>query len=239
MLTATDVLALALRAPELGIPLRQPPSGACCAVTGVALDAGYRVADAVPAAAGEFLDMLHGQTDGWLSESAARLFHGTATWNLGSRLVFEDGTMYWPLIARPKSGERPCWSALAREIWPARRGQRCVAILTTDVKKRLWPMARLGQLDTCTPVTIYDPEQNIRATVQVDWPVMLDMLGVIEAVYTAGFSKRSIRDGLYDDFRRIQELGYRRVREFETTLAPMRGQVEFTMAVLIAQKEEE
>ena len=233
----TDVLARGLNAePLTKAPLELPP-GACCAVTGAPLERGYRCVDVIPKAAGELLDMLNGQPQGWLSESAARLFNGTTTWNLGSRLVFEDGTMFWPLIARPKEGERPCWSALVRQVWRERAGQRCVAILTTDVKKRLWPLARLGVLGPRTPVTIYDAEQDVRATLAVSWSALIDMLDVIEVIYSHGFAKRAMRASLFSDFKRTQEVGYDLTRGWERQLAGWRGSNEFVMATLIAQKE--
>lgn len=237
MITMTDMLARGLNAEPLAQAPLKTPLGARCAVTGAPLERGYRCLDVVPKAAGEFLDMLRGEPQGWLSESAARLFNGTATWNLGSRLVFEDGTMFWPLIARPKEGERPYWSQLVRQVWRERAGQRCVAILTVDVKKRLWPLARLGVLGPYTPVTIYDAEQDVRLTVTINWPALLLMLDAIETIYTAGFSKRAMRASLFSDFKRTQEVGYDLTRGWERQLAGWRGSNEFVMATLIAQKE--
>ncbi len=235
--TMVSVLARGLGLGPLPIPPTPLPHGKWCAISGQFITEGYPVAAVVPKAAGEWLDMLSGQPTGWLCDDAARLFYGTNTWNLGSRLIFADGTAYHPLIA-PSPG-RPYWSQLVREVWPQRMGQLCVAILTTDVKKRLWPMARLGTLGAATPAVIYDTEQNICSCVPINWPVMLEILSIVEEVYSAGYSKRAIRESLYSEFGHLQEVGYQQTREWEKALGEYRDTMEFVMAVCIAQKKEE
>jgi len=225
----------------LGLPpLDVPPSNidgvAYDAITGVGLAQGYRAMDIVPKAAGEFLDLLRGNVDGWVSEATARAFKGT--WNLGNRLIFEDGTHFYPLIGRESARKRgrACWSDLVRNVWASRRGERLLVILTTDFRKRLWPRARIGTLGQATAAYIHDANLNVSSLAQIDWPGMLATLGLVERVYLAGFSKRGIINGLLSEFKAVQSVGMLSAVDWEKQLQAVRGGYEFTMAAIIAQK---
>jgi hypothetical protein len=234
--SVADYLVFGMEIPPLKSAPVQVPDGIHCAITGASICLGYPAHAVVPKAAGEFLDLLPGGVGGYFSENVARAFKGT--WNLGSRIIFEDGTHYHPLIARKQNG-RPCWSDLVRELWPARRDENVLMILTTDVKKRVWHRARIGVLGETMPVFIYDVADNGLAGVQViNWPVLLEVLTVVENVYTMGFSKRGIRDSLLREWSRVQSFGIRQVIDLENQLRPLRATPEFAMAVIIAQKKE-
>ncbi|MCI0549404.1 MAG: hypothetical protein L0287_00460 [Anaerolineae bacterium] len=233
-MTVTDYLVNGLQIPPLDEPPK--PITASCAITGVPITQGYSVWDIVPDSAGEYLDLLHG-TNGYVSETAARAIKGT--WNLGSRIIFDDGTHYHPLIARDKKGERPCWSDLVRHLWNEKRGESVLMILTTDVKKRVWHKARIGVLGRATPVMIYDITDSGLSSVQViDWVVLLEILDVVENIYSMGFSKNGIRYSLLREWSRVQSFGTRQVIDLDNQLKPLREKTEFSMAVLISQKKE-
>jgi len=222
-------------------PLKSLPTpvsdGTHCAITGVPISFGYPAHDIVPDAAGEFLDLLPGGAGGYLSEMAARALKGS--WNLGSRVIFEDGTHYHPLIARDPKGKRPCWSDLVRELWPIRRNENVLMILTTDVKKRVWHRARIGAFGTATPVFVYDVIDSGLSSVQsINWPVLMETLDFVEEVYEKGFSKNGIRQSLLREWSRVQSVGIRQVIGLENRLKPLRAMSEFAMAVIIAQKKE-
>ena len=235
VMTVADYLVNGMQIPPLDEPPK--PVTANCAITGLPITAGYPVWDIVPDSAGEYLDMLPNGANGYVSETAARAIKGT--WNLGSRIIFEDGTHHHPLIARDKKGERPCWSDLARSLWQERRGQSVLMILTTDPKKRTWTKARIGTLGSATPVMIYDVADSGLSSVQViDWAALLDILDVVENIYSMGFSKNGIRFSLLREWSRVQSLGTRQVIDLDNQLKPLREKTEFAMAVLIAQKQE-
>jgi hypothetical protein len=235
LMTVADYLVSGLGIPPLDEPSK--PVTAVCAVTGLSITNGYPVWDIVPDSAGEFLDLLPNGVNGYVSETAARAIKGT--WNLGSRIIFEDGTHYHPLIARDKTGERPCWSDLARTLWQERRGQSVLMILTTDVKKRVWHKARIGAFGNATPVMVYDVADSGLSSVQViDWVVLLEILDTVENVYSMGFSKNGIRYSLLREWSRVQSFGTRQVVDLDNQLKPLREKTEFAMAVLISQKKE-
>lgn len=233
-----DILACALDMPPLDKPPEPIPAGtvAHCAITGRPLDAGYPVWAVVPNSAGEFLDLLPGGTQGYLSDAAARCFKNT--WCLGSRLLFEDGTAYHPLIDAKAAAkqERPHWSALLREAAANRMGQRYVAILTSDFKKRLWPAAQVGVVGPTGAFYVYDSARCIARNVILDWTRLSDMLDLVEAVYSAGYAKRVIESNLYSDLRTCEQVGWPQVVAWESDLARLRGSDTFIVSTIIAQK---
>ncbi len=244
-LTPADLIAKGLRLPALRQEPQAAPVGARCAITGKPLERGYLVADMVTDATAEFLDCFRGGVDGWVSEEAARCFKKSDPRDgnpcARSFLIFEDGAAYLPLIARKAAREqgRPAWCELVHQVWPQRAGQRCLVILTTDTKKRLWIRARVGQLGARTPVLAYDAETGLNEVLFVDWVALLACLDAVSAAYDAGFPKAAIRDSLYLTGKLCQEVGLYKTRLFEQELAKWRRRPEMAMASLIAQHKEE
>lgn len=197
----------------------------------------------VTEATAEFLDCFREQIDGYVGEFTARCFKnadprkGNPT--ARSVIVFEDSTAWQPLINATSAAEqgRACWSQLAREVWPTRKGQRCLIILTTDTKKRLWIRARIGALGTRTPVLVYDSKLMVNEVRLLDWPKFLECLNIVEQAYSAGFSKDSINSSLYGQTKAMAAIGLPATMRMERALAQWRGRLEFAPALLIAQKE--
>ncbi len=235
MLTIADLLA-----PAIGATYDEPPiqfdRPRPCAITGVQVTEGYAIPPLMLASSSEFLDLIHGDLTGVLSVNATRVFK--SSWNIGSRLVFEDGTAYHPLVACEPAVEqgRACWSSLVREIWPSREGQQMVAIITTDTKKRIWEKAKVGRLGNHTPVLQYDMDTNTLACRELVWSRMLEYLILIEEVYSLGFVKPVIAHGLHSQFMQLSKVGFARSLSYERTLKPWRTTPEFSFALLIAQK---
>lgn len=244
-MTPADFLARGLCLGPLDLAAVAVPAGTHCAITGQPIEAGYRVADMVGDATAEFLDCFRGGVGGWVSESAARCFKNAdpRKGNVTSRtvMIFEDGTYYNPLIAREQAEVqgRPCWSALVRDVWPARAGQRVLIILTTDMKKRLWIRARVGTLGNRTPVLYYDGKTAGNEVLLVDWLRLIGCLDCVEGVYSRGFPKEAIRDSLYRASKIALNVGMLATMNMEQRLAVWRGTPEFQVATLIAQKREE
>jgi len=208
-----------------------------CCITGSRITEGIAWYRVIPASTGEYLDLMHGMTFEYMSLDAAAAFKGS--WNMGSRLIFEDGTAYHPYIASSSAdaNERTYWSALVREVWPGRAGQQCLCIVAGDFKKKVWPRARVGPLGSDTPVYVLDPDRFVSQNLTVNWERLIAMLDLMETIYTAGFSKAAIADGLYLHYAAF---GIDPVRAigWEAELQSVRGRPEFTMAILIAQRKE-
>ena len=241
MLTVPDLLVRGLDLPPLDIPPVPVPPGTRCAMTGVDISSGYPILSLVSDATAEFLDTFRGHPGGYLCESAARAFKAQ---RLTSRnaFIFADGTSFQPFISRNSANKdpgRPCWSDLVRDVWPSRYGQECYIMLTTDMKKRLWPRARVGVLGHATALYLYDSGLSAAGTRFLDWPALLGCLDLIEDIYTAGFVKENIRFSLWSYYKMVQEVGIGQTREWEAELEGWRQRPEFDAALMIAQKREE
>ena len=253
-MTPADLLAKGLGLPGLSQPPRALVRGTTCAITGQPIETGYPVAEMVTDATAEFLDCFRGGMGGWVSESAARCFK-SADPRMGnpcarSVLIFEDGAAYLPMIARQdaepelpralkEAGStvtRPVWSDLVRAVWPSRAGQRTLAILTTDTKKRLWIRARVGALGPRTPLLYYDGKTAGNQVLLLDWPALLACLNLIEEVYELGYPKTALSTSLYSAGRITQAVGLAETRRYERQLVNWRNRPEFRPALLMAQR---
>lgn len=243
LLTTADLLVAGLQLPPLDESPHPTPPGTCCALTGQPISVGYPRSAMTTDATNEFLDHFRGDVHGWVSDNAARCYKNSdpKRGNVTARtcLVFEDGTYYWPMISAESAAKqgRPCWSALVRQVWPVRKGQRMMAILTTDMKRRLWPRARVGILGERTPIYYHDADTCFSGVMMVDWDALLLVLGWVEQAYQAGFVKRSIRRSLWRQMTTAEEVGLRQTQDMERFLSCWRGKPAFMVAVLIAQKE--
>jgi hypothetical protein len=206
---------------------------------------GYPVRDVTGDATAEFLDCFRGGIHGWVSAAAGACFKnadprkGNPT--ARSFLIFHGGPCYVPLINREAAREqgRPCWSDLVRAVWPTHQGQVCLAIITTDTKKRLWIRARVGALGCRTPILVYDSESALNKILFVGWPNLIECLALVEEAYTAGFNKKSIAGSLFSSAIGIKAVGYAMTAQLETCIHPWRSRPEFPITVLVSQKKEE
>lgn len=208
-----------------------------CAITGERITHGIQWKHVVPSSTAEYLDLMHGMTFPYLSIAAAIAFKGS--WNMGSRLIFEDGTMYHPYIAAKSAeeSERPYWSELVRSVWPGREGQNCLCIVTDNFQKKIWPKAAVGSLGINMSVLLFDSGRFRLQNLTVDWQKLVETLDFVEEVYSAGFNKRAIANSLYQNYAALIEHSSA-VMEWEIRLADMRETPEFAISILIAQKEQ-
>lgn len=206
-----------------------------CAITGERIEHGIHWRHVIPPSTAEYLDLMSGMTTTHISPSAAAAFKGS--WNMGSRLIFEDGTMYHPYIAAQSAekSKRPYWSALVRDIMPEQLGQNCLCIITDDYKKKIWPMARIGQLGVNTQVLLFDSGRFILQNLVVDWSRLIVVLDFVERVYAAGFNKQAIGESLFMCYDALTK-HERQAQAWEVQLSELRVVPEFAVALLIAQK---
>ncbi|HEY4692521.1 MAG TPA: hypothetical protein VIH16_03735 [Bellilinea sp.] len=236
-MTVSDYLVCGMGLPAIESPPVPVPENTRCALEGTPITTGYSLWDIIPDAAGEFIEMLHGNLSGYLSENAARAFKGT--WNMGSWLIFEDGTGFHPLISREEAEkqDRPCWSDLARLVWRERQGTGVLCILTTDVKKRVWPRARVDVLSDATLVYLHDPEQNCSGVISLNWGEMLQMLDFLESILAKGFNKPTLGRNLLSDIKTAMIVGLQQTIDWEKRLSGMRHQPEYQFAYVISQRK--
>jgi len=206
-----------------------------CAITGERITEGIPWQRVIPPSTAEYLDLMNGMAFPYLGIPASIAFKGS--WNMGSRLIFEDGTMFHPYISveSASKSERSYWSAVVRNVWPERRGRNCLCTPTDDYKKKIWPKARIGQLGANTQVLLFDSKRFRLQNLTVDWAKLIDVLDFVEMVYTAGFNKQAISDSLFICYAALAEYG-RQALDWEDRLVKLRKTPELAMSLLIAQK---
>lgn len=234
MKTPAELIAGAVNAkPPHGklIQLEEPTT---CALSGVEITEGYPVTQAIPKSYGRVMDTFKDPTGFVAIEAATAIAND---WNLGVRLIFEDGTHYHPLINREAAEKqgRECLSDLVRAVWPAKEGQAMVFLLVTDVKKRAWPRARAGRLGTSSPITLLASEYNIEECRYIPWVNLLAMLDRIESTIALGFSGRSIHQNLLDSKKGVKTVGVAEAVRLEREWQALREYPEFIPALIISQ----
>lgn len=139
-------------------------------------------------------------------------------------------------LARDGSLPRPIWSDLLRQLWPAHAGARCLLILATDPKKRVWNRARVGTIGAATPFLVFDSSRHLLRVVTADMEAMLSVLTLVEEIYTAGFSKRAISQSLLREQKPTAKIGHARTLAYERALSALRPMEWFPLVVIVAQR---
>lgn len=240
--TVPDVLATGLDLQPLPTPPVVIPDGPVPSrLSGQWITEGYPLAEMLGTSAADRIDATGGDPTGWVSDTVARclkaanprLRSGVSL----SMLIFAGERALHPLESRASAAEqgRPCWSDLVREIWPERRGDTVLIIVTADTKKRIWQDAQLGVLGSRTPVLHYDRSQARAGVRRIDWPVLIDTLDAIEEVYDRGFTKRQIAHGLLSATAARQQNGSAWTVAAERRLLTIRQRESFPLALTFAQ----
>lgn len=206
-----------------------------CAITGERITEGIPWCRVIPSSTAEYLDLMSGMVFPYLGLSAAKAFKGS--WNMSSRLIFEDETMYHPYISieSAEKNERSYWSKVVRDVWPARQGERCLCIITDNYQKKIWPQARVGQLGINTQVLLFDSSRLHLQNLTINWEKLISVLDFVEVVYAAGFNKQAISKGLYICYAALTK-HVQQALDWETKLIELRKTPEFAISLLIAQK---
>lgn len=219
-------------------PLDAPPQpcNAHCALTGAPITQGYTVDFALPATTGNRLDILRSASD-WLCADVAVCYKND--WNLGARLIFEDGTMFYPLIDRKEAARqgRPAWRDLVRSELPQRVGQRHLCLLNTDSKKRTWPIACVSVVGENMRWHVNDGKYfGVFANLRLDLGRLLATLTLVEEVYRH-YPKSVIQRGLWS-VQPPAGVSWAQMHQWENALRAVRNAPEFVVSIIIAQKEE-
>lgn len=129
--------------------------------------------------------------------------------------------------------ERPAWRDLIRTL-PF--GTPCVALITSNTKRRLWPAARISGFGPAWRP--YFVDGDTARTLDINANRLIECMALIERVMDIGFSKRAIAESLLfgvklKDFAASAEA----ILQYESVLAQWRGTDEFLLALFVAQKE--
>lgn len=146
----------------------------------------------------------------------------------------EHGVAYKPMIAQASATEdRPSWRDLVRSL---EVGTQCVALFTSNTKRRLWPGCVVSPVGAAWRVLFVDGD--IERLLTVNYHTLLKYLDFVEFLMADGFSKRAISTSLLSGMKSAAFMqSATRVLALEAQVAQIRGTDEFTLALFIAQKE--
>lgn len=198
----------------------------------------YRGQDLCSRSNAVFLEVFHG-VDAPVCVYCASLFkaQNPRTNNNGSKAMCVIGNMAgFPVIARDSAEkfQRPCWTDIVKA---APMGVPCIIIVSTNTKKRVWPIAIKGVIGPNTPVTISDNDLNMNETIFIDWADMLKDLVVVEAFMTRGQTKTILFNSLLKGVSFPDGWTVDEIIEAEKIMEEIRGKRHAPFIRLIAQKE--
>ena len=225
------------------------PEGTLCALAncGAPISRGYPVGSITGDATNEFLDTYRGGLHGYVCSDCAALAKAqcpSGDYRMGRAWLVVSGAGAWdPMIARESAEKagRECWSDLVRRVWRDRQGAECAVLLTTDGKKRTWPLCRAGVVGGRTPILYHNTDGKgaecliYSGSLILDWGAWVECLDLLERAYSLGFAKRHLADGMLCATA-ATSVGLRETHRMEREIRAWRGTPEFRAALLIAQK---
>lgn len=125
--------------------------------------------------------------------------------------------------------DRPTWRDLIRDRswWNTER----YAVLTTDGQRRIWCKARASRGENLA-VVLHDMGRAISEIVTVNLNKLVEILDLVELIYSNGYSKTAIETTLFANPINIVQSAI-----WEKELIPLRSTSELMFAVVIAQKD--
>ena len=108
-----------------------------------------------------------------------------------------ESELFWPTV-NTFSSDRPTWQTVLTRFATDSSVMLAAALLTTDTKPRVWPYARVSAREQFR-IYVHAPDFGMARLVPLDLPLLPELYGEIEQAIALGYSKRSIRGGLYAD----------------------------------------
>lgn len=208
-----------------------------CGICGGTEGPFYRGQDLCSLSNAVFLEVFHG-IDTPLCVYCTSLYkaQNPRTNNNGSKaMCVIDGKGGFPVIARDSAAkfDRPCWTDIVKE---APIGTPCVIILSTNTKKRVWPIAAEGFIGNNTPVTISDNDLKLNTTIFIDWVDMLKDLQIVEGFIDRGLTKTALFYTLINTLKFPDGWDANSILEAEAVMSKIRAKKHAPFVQLIAQK---
>lgn len=226
-----EFLDTAFKPPQL--PKKPDTIKTWCAMIGNEIGEGYRVDSLVTDATSQPHEIFRYPSE-YCSPAAARLFksmRGDAAMISNLHATTDGGSK--PLISKDSAIEknRPCWRDII-EALPV--GILTVSVFTEESKRRFWLNAPLTI--TGSSWQPYLHWRNISRVLTIDVSVLQKVLATIEPIYSLGFSKDAILNGLFDNFQQVSRLGFAETSKLESSISLYRDSDELLLATFVAQK---
>ena len=206
--------------------------GEYCALSGLPIAGGaVRVTDVITKDFGNIATLLKAPSSPWLSHEAALLLAAPKRWHR-SFVALEQGEeryLFWPTMALDSKNPRqarPLWREMLLSLAERFVGATCAIVYKDEAKSRVWPLVRIGEVGSRTPLYLSDSELGLAGTVVVDIEETRRLLLEIESLLDRGFGKGALLHGLPAD----GPLGLHELMELERYLAQRREQPAFLLA---------
>ncbi len=202
---------------------------ACCATCGERMDTGVPLKEVETPTMSNHGDFFRFGTH--VCAACAWLF-AIGKGRPGNFLACGDNIEYLVISQESVVADKRPWLAALREA--ARRPPSTVVtgILTTDVKPRLWPRARLATVGSFG-LYVHAPDYDISEWRTFDITACLRAIDAMLPPLKAGFAKASIYYGLYRDYARAAG-NLKQTNEWERPLAVHRRFPHFLPALMVA-----
>lgn len=226
MTTQFLAAALALEPPPGAKPLDPPVP---CAICGATITSGAPVKNLIKTTTAGIADVFR-YAAAYTCHSCAACFSDARF--TGSHFVSGTAALKPVVALTSATDERPAWRDLVRVI---QRGTVNVSIITSNTKRRLWPLAVISTFSDSWQPLFVDGDTERLLNIHVN--KLRVCLELVERVYAFGFTKRAIATSLMSGIN-VKSLAasLADVMRFESQLAAWRGTDEFTLALFIAQK---
>lgn len=203
-----------------------------CAVTGRIITSGVGKSHHIKATTAELADLFRGE---YVSVEASACMEQSKLL-AGGIFAAERSGGFKPVVAiASATDERPTWRDLVRFV---DGGQQCVAVVTSNTKRRLWYRAPLSTIGDMWQVLFCDGD--IERVLTVSLAKLRECLNMVERIMAEGFSKAAIRNGLWSSTK-VKTLAsdYQTIATYERDLKEWRSTDEFIFALFIAQVEKD
>lgn len=203
-----------------------------CAITGRLIDYGVNKSHHIKPTTSELADLFNGE---YISLEASACMEKSKLLAGNIFASERDGGLKPVVAIASATKSRPTWRDLVRSL---DAGQRCVAVVTSNTKRRLWYRAPLSTIGNMWQVLFCDG--NFERVLTVSLERLLKCLDLVETIMAAGFSKAAIRDGLWSKVK-VKDLSsdYHMIVKYENALNQWRNTDEFVFALFIAQVEKD
>lgn len=204
--------------------MAEMPCAICQRVVSEAYPANSIISDATANIADTFRSSI------WICVDCAACFGDSRT--LTGNIFATETITEKPLVTQAEG--RAQWRELIQS--DDLIGQECVAIITSNTKRRLWTSCVVSRFGSSWQPLFVDGDTDLLLTVSV--PDLRQCLTLVEEIYALGFSKQAMLEPLVhpNNQRFITQLGLPTVMCYERQLELWRTRHELIVSLFIAQK---
>lgn len=163
---------------------------------------------------------------------ACAWLYGIGKGRPGNYLAYGDRIEFTVISLESVVTDKRPWLDVLRELATLPGDTPVAGVMTTDVKPRLWPRARLASRARCG-LYLHAPDYDVSEFREFDLDACLSLVDLMLPALSAGYAKASLYFGLLRDHTRTRR-DPAQAMHWETTLASHRHQPYFVPALIAA-----